>query len=506
MAASSSGLGLPPVDAGAGVTDAVPATFDAKLASMQGIVYLDRVGEFNFILTNIVTHERVELPRGCWELIFDDTDIVACLVVTPPDDCDAEPEPRLTNMYLKKDVYISDKGERYAVTHPSSEGRLQSYSIDFALTKHVESDVEVRVGVTSASAKLPLVVMQLPRAGGARVYWSLSEIYTFMGLRTYKGVSSKWIWESRTSWAKRCEDYFGHEAMLYSKHGNVSDKRVDEVQWYDRCLTAVSMSTPGLLLVTCRWCMLPRESGGFDNADSRSAACMLLSSAMGEALAFKLGLTCTISLDAEWKNLWPRPSHGLFRCADIMLVVDWQGNLDLEPLYNAQVAHNAAKQWLRSLWKCGLPSRQRFIPLMKFLEIAICAKQCRALVAQILVALASQLELCFAAQGQKKFTSTARQMLFSMRNLEDQMGGNSMSYKLAQYVYLGAESCRHHLFMTIATDKASPAMLSLSNAIIVYPDNTGVLCCPQVLRTTKRHFDMREPSSLPHQGPIEASL
>ena len=69
----------------------------------------------------------------------------------------------------------------------------------------------------------------------------------------------------------------------------------------------------------------------------------------------------------------------------------------------------------------------------------------------------------------------------SWRTLAEALGhGLQMEAKVAQYVFNGVEESLNHSMMILSCDKACPAKMTTSNAVISYPNNVAVSMCPVV--------------------------
>jgi hypothetical protein len=445
---------------------AVPATDDGKTKcifdasplmvhreGVQGNLHLDQIGEYSYMLSNSITNERSHLPAGYWEIIFDDSGTCASLLFMPPDDIDAEFTVLDTRRYIHKELFVSDAGERYIVWHAEDGTTSNVYSLDHALTKHAEAKLSVRIGSTNAFSRIDGATMQLQRAGGAWVYWSMRDVYGLLGLSSYKHQPSKWVSESHKSWTRNCVETLGFDCLIFSKHANLSEKRADELEWYSRCLSTTCISTSGLAFLACRWCALTKGSGGLEDQQCKESAQFLLQAMCTEAVAYKSGLQFQLSLDTMWVSKWPRPGHNLVGTPTIDMCIDASGNLNLEPLVLAASDSRVVRLWWKGLSAHGLQSGATGVHVVTLLKICAKTKALSALFAQVLLAMTGQLELSLAAQGKATSQSAPGSVCFRFCTPEETHCGAAMDYKLAQYVCAGVEVGRKHKFSPSALTK-----------------------------------------------------
>ena len=84
-------------------------------------------------------------------------------------------------------------------------------ALDVLLAAHKEVTMQLSVGPGDCDRVWQLAVLKLPRPGGARVYWSCHDLFEFLGLKTFGGWSSRWVWRSRSIWEKGLNVLFNYK-------------------------------------------------------------------------------------------------------------------------------------------------------------------------------------------------------------------------------------------------------------------------------------------------------
>ena len=182
------------------ITQPLPTTEQcrATLVPHAGLVYVDCVADMTWILTHTITAERVQLPRGSWELIEEEDSGFAALMQTNVD------PPVITNVedMLKLTLCTREGSEGYHILEVLAGGKRKIYSLDEERCRHKEGKASVRIGHTTAEAGLSVFVFVRPRTANSRMYWSASDIYRFLGMDSYKSCPSQWSWRSAPKWRK----------------------------------------------------------------------------------------------------------------------------------------------------------------------------------------------------------------------------------------------------------------------------------------------------------------
>ena len=103
-----------------------PSGLDLREKEHVGMIFLDKVGEGKYVLTNIETQECVPLQDGVWEFVEDDGFYAAVRGAVGADGLDHEGPS--SNIVLMDDVFtrpafVSDLGETYVKKAKGTTGR-----------------------------------------------------------------------------------------------------------------------------------------------------------------------------------------------------------------------------------------------------------------------------------------------------------------------------------------------------------------------------------------------
>lgn len=187
----------------------------AEALPHEGVVFLDCSGSSQF-LSNVVAQERVQMQSGAWHLIFNDQGFGALVNDEEPGraiDVDEVLKHHLFQEPATKQLYVA-----------TQNGRLMSW--DSVLCKHREIDISLKLGGVGGVGSITSWVMSRNRMGQQRLYWSLGAWYNLLGLKTYKGCSSKWVWNSHNAWEKAINKDMGIDGcIIFSEHQNAKEKR-----------------------------------------------------------------------------------------------------------------------------------------------------------------------------------------------------------------------------------------------------------------------------------------
>ena len=82
---------------------------------------------------------------------------------------------------------------------------LESY--DDLVSTHEPGKSKLQLGSGGAVSDVEVYIFRRQRIGGARVYYGLHDIYHALGLKTFQGEPSKWIYESKKSWTNKFQEF-----------------------------------------------------------------------------------------------------------------------------------------------------------------------------------------------------------------------------------------------------------------------------------------------------------
>lgn len=382
---------------------------------------------------------------------------------------------------LKKEVFEGAGGERFITMAPTADGSPVLHSLDFLMASYGEADVQLKLGETAASASTSCFIMKLPRACSQRVFFGLFGVYRLLDLESFAGQPCKWSYAGVPRWRRKLEDHLVGEHFIASKHRNNSAEKVSKTRWPDRCLPEPSFSTVACLVLLAHWAFSPAQSGGFHAGKSKGAARCLLAAMIAQACPHRVERPVRLIIDDKWQCLLPGPAVIFTESPpiEVELSLSSTGVVDLGPLFSApeggERIPTAQSRWLVQLQRCGFGIGRTQVPLIQLLEHIAPCRKLSSFVQQLMLHVSFRFEVALAgALGESDTT-------FNM-NYPSQMPAPddpTMEEKLYKYVVAGAGESMKHLTLTIATDKASPAFQSLTNAVMVFPNGVAVLCCPQ---------------------------
>ena len=282
---------------------------------------------------------------------------------------------------------------------------------------------------------------------------------------------------------KHMERSFGPgSSIIDSRHGNHSLATLESLPWYERCLNAPSMSTLMLVSNLCRWSFASSNMGGFqrDHVAAREASTSLLRALVDEATSRAKGSTFTLCFSSEWKCQWPRPIvearfPGLL--CEVRLAPG--GRVQIGGLMNKNLCKGSVWRKLQTCFAYhGIEDHEEVL-VVDVVQWLMNVPALNSVMAQLCLALARQLEASLGEAHRGVRDATTASLHYDDWLALDQA---DMDEKLVQYVLSGIEESTRHRVMSIATDKACPAGMSLQNSVICWPTNRMVLCPPQVWR------------------------
>lgn len=482
-------------------TEATPRSIGrgdvAMPASHQGRLFLDRVSQSSWQLTDMTSLETAALQGDLFELVFDDHGRAAVAGVRDAG-ADSEPTVQLVEELMQFDVWVGGNGETYIGRTTESQTNLTSLRA-FG-RKHFVVDIRLRLGSSTATSLLTAFIFRRPRGCGAKVFWGCFDLYDAFGMTGYKGLRSKWCFACLPSWQRQASGHFTGELFVASKHANNRPGPFATEQGgptSTHLLPQTAAATVAMLNMVCRWAFATADRGGLKADGPRSAATTAFQCFLQLAVAhgsFQIQVVC----DDAWRGQWPRPSakFGDTTCA---MVVTAEGDLKYEALssLSGDLSKCAvARRWHRALFGPMVTSMPKpSEPLSDFFARTVRVAPLSSLVAQVLFIVARRVEALVCSRGQK---ADKIPMDFEYREHKIKVGDPQLDEKLVAYVLAGIAESRRHRNLSIATDKANPCASSLQNSVIVFPNNSGIICVPNVLCRTNLTFP-----SIAHVGGVD---
>lgn len=196
--------GQSPASDADGAQPAAQEPTEAQLFPHAEVVVLDKLGENNFVLTHLITNERVEIRgQGDVSLVFDEEGFG---VVVPP----GEEQPQAVEELFKFQVYYASKVGYILCSSQEGFGK-QTVRLNEFQGKCEAYELTMQVGATLATKHLQAVCYRWPRRPCARIMICAKSLYDQLGLSQFSGESWRWIAGSWRRWQSCMRDEFGME-------------------------------------------------------------------------------------------------------------------------------------------------------------------------------------------------------------------------------------------------------------------------------------------------------
>ena len=330
----------------------------------------------------------------------------------------------------------------------------------------------IRLGATKSNASLVCCILRRARVFNLHMYWSMLGLYSLLALDSYKGQASKWAYTGKSRWSESLGKFFPGIHFVASKHGNVADGEPES----NRMLPEPCVGSCAFLFLLCRWALVSVQCGGFKKRANIEAARDLLDCVLATACKRQKGSSFPITLDPEWKLIWPRP-HRLYGDQCIQATLLPCGSIELRQLYRLDLT--ASSRFVQKLHELCFGSEQQeefdgIVPIPRVLATLLSTAGFEAIGAQITAALSSQLESALAVHDLPE-TSVCR---FSFRDKTIHVNDLDLNEKLFGYVESGKLEAQKHTVFCMAADKSAAGVF---NATLTFPNNVAILCCPNVL-------------------------
>ena len=458
---------VPDVPMEADVRNIVPVPFAGRL-------FLDEVGYNKFVLTDTVTMESAQLDPGFWELAFDDEGVEAVLTYIDPLFLDGEPHVVDVEDVMTKEVYVHPGNERYI----HIRGK-EPYSLDLSLCRFTLGSVKLRMGCSNAHVNLKCSIFREPRHVGLRVFFSVHDFYTALGMTSYQGQPSFWANKRRPAWISWLESSFPGPMFIYSTRVNADNKKWKDVPWHCRCVSSMSASTVTALMLLGRFAYTGAERGGMKSEGSSKTSAMMLRSLLACCYTEEPAMAIRVFLKVDWACLAPRPANATgFRGPSAVITMDGEGVLDFMDMWKVVQGDRASSismQWLAILFPHGIQDAKLHIDTA--LQRCFVAKKALSIASQICYAVACALERFWLDTSRKKSVWAE----FEYEKFEAAIQNQThLQRLLAQHVHKGRQVAQNETTMALLTDKASVKLLGLQVSNFVFASNVNILATPMV--------------------------
>lgn len=274
----------------------------AELLPTSAFVHCDWAAvEQRWALTHALTCETVILPGDGPFQLTEDEDGFAYIRGMPGQE---EHDTDIDTVFEWRVAELPD-GERIAVGN-EKDGITPRYSIVQALLDFKLETISLHLGPTSSAHMFAIAVFRKPR-GGFRSFWSLVSVYTNLNFDMFKGVASRWSWQSLRSFEKFAAEIADGQVVrsqCYEGRGSADEQCASK-----RCLPWHGVSTAALVWLLCRWAAASTRHGGLVGNTHKQSARFMLKGVVDGACG-KDARAISLLVDDGWGYRWPRPPSG----------------------------------------------------------------------------------------------------------------------------------------------------------------------------------------------------
>lgn len=332
------------------------------------------------------------------------------------------------------------------------------------------------------TAELSFCTVVIPR-GGCRFFFSAAEVYKQLGLSSYKGSPSKWIYEMAKAWQRHLTAMGFNDWLLHSPAGEAVNDALNSTTHF---LPWIGISTLALVVVYVRLVHPVKQRGGLSAAPQRSHCQGILEGMLTQLAGAKFeGLgdwQIPIVWLFIWKNRWPEPSP---HAPDVLLEVTSDGIVDLGPWVDCASrlpprSSSLARRWFDITERFG--RRCHLVTLLLAVGHADADKRTTGLFAQLVKQVAQRFETVakHLAKGEPA-DMTASDLEVRFHDAADQIQTpRDVDVLLIRHVGSSKQILRAAPFLSMSMDKAWIRGLNLFNGVLVTSANVACCCPPQV--------------------------
>jgi hypothetical protein len=440
----------------------------AKMRPQEGDVFLDDLSGGQ-VLTNVRTlvQHKMDSNGVPWLLEFDENGYGA-LLSADEDRC------ILLEDFMQASIYDAPNGS-VLVRSRVAEGSSFTMS---NLTEKMTAFTTRIAKCISGGKSLDLVAYKVPwPRGSSRILWGALELYKLFDLASYKGIASKWVYESLDSWNKTMMQL---ELKGHIFKSTASVPRAGAMVALDVFTPTPAMTTIALLVLTTRWTHTARY--GFRDSLCRRNALSFLEAFV--ATAHALPFVLEIGLRTDWMPRWPRPK---MECnVTVTLPVDAAGFVDLKAF--AELVANDSDGWtdsrlLAKQWWVKILGSPDKVRLVELLESDLAADPSfQGCWLQLVMQVATRIELVLYKADKGDIPLDA--LPIHLEALDEENGSWScreVDKTIVRHVNSCAAACRGYIqYFGLAVDKANIRGQSLHNGFMVLPNNIAFELLPQV--------------------------
>ena len=150
-------------------------------------------------LVHKITLERIVLQAGAdWSMAFDDGGFGGVFDTTK---VVGGGDPFLLENLFRQVLCINNSTGALQV-YDRSASKVVIRDVNTRLKQFIAFDVDVKVGSLNSIHEHACVQMAMCR-GGFWCFWSSGKLYSKMGLKSFRGKASKWVYESSAAWREQ---------------------------------------------------------------------------------------------------------------------------------------------------------------------------------------------------------------------------------------------------------------------------------------------------------------
>ena len=442
---------------------------EAEVLPHRGVVFLDKSAG-SALLVHMKTLERRALPAGEWQLDFDDEGFAA-----------------VTQLDGEQELFAEDVFQRTLCVSPSDKMLVlegadgqpkRHWSLSGKLMKHEEVEVKLRAGPTLAEHRFTAFLLTWPRQA-CRFFWDALIVYKLLLMKSYKGVASKWFYESYKGWHSWLSTWcLSPDQVMQS--AQASGQGLDP--WL-AFLPSCALSSTALVGLLARWAGAAVQQGGLRELACRSAAESLLQGLV-TGTRLQRAFQVEIRFTPGWHAPWPLSEKA---SADLTLEVDELGCVDLAQwgkMHASSLSGTPCRDWMDTLAKAKVFKKglQLRVPLYLLMVASAGCQLLASFFGQLMWQLGQALEKA-AFTALKTGSQHQHAIAAAYTNLHALMKRPaSLNSYLMKYVMSSISATAGWRSCSMAVDKANVGGMSLQSGAFVLPDNTALVAVPQAFR------------------------
>ena len=283
------------------VVKVVANTLQLVEKGCSGLVSLDHSGGRSWILVHSLTFERVQVTADFGELIEDEvTGEVVLLTVQG----DADPVLSSVATLFTTTLYENSATGELFVHQTGPDDK--AITLDTFRSRYRAASCGVSLTNGSSSSTMQAFVFRVPRVPKQSIFWSMNSLYLLLGMKTFRGVPSKWAWNVGKRWEPVFVKSLGVSQMCFGTYLTEASTEKEKLHASSRCLPTSSVSTVGLLIMLVSWSFLCAQRGGVTDVCVRQHSQELFARFLQTGTS-SAGSSClNVMVEEQWVPRWPR--------------------------------------------------------------------------------------------------------------------------------------------------------------------------------------------------------